>query len=330
MDKAPDAFRTISEVADDLDVPQHVLHFWETRFAHIRPLKRGGGRRYYRPDDVDLLRGIRHLLYGEGYTIRGVQRILKDNGPKFVQAVWRSGAPQPPPNGPDREPGEPMNALAGLADGAAENGDNRPVQTYDLDERSGAEALAPEPEEPSFRDPGLSDRTDEPDDEPGAPAGSVPFEARAPQAPELLTRRPAPLPPPPALPVVPLPQSGPPAAFTRSAPSATAAAGRPQSSAPQGGRAGAESPAAAVLDHQRLAEAEAAERQLIERLAAERQAAERQRVGQKETAERQAAAGQHAERQAGARARLERLRTALLELQECRRLLDAASKDEGA
>jgi DNA-binding transcriptional MerR regulator len=95
VDKASDAFRTISEVADDLDVPQHVLRFWETRFAQIKPMKRGGGRRYYRPEDVDLLRGIRHLLYGEGYTIRGVQRILKDNGVKFVQSVWQSGAPQP-------------------------------------------------------------------------------------------------------------------------------------------------------------------------------------------------------------------------------------------
>ena len=98
MDKAPDAFRTISEVADELDVPQHVLRFWETRFAQIKPMKRGGGRRYYRPDDLDLLRGIRHLLYGEGYTIRGVQRILKDNGIRFVQSVWQSGAPQPAPH----------------------------------------------------------------------------------------------------------------------------------------------------------------------------------------------------------------------------------------
>ncbi len=94
--KAPDAFRTISEVADELDLPQHVLRFWETRFREIKPMKRGGGRRYYRPDDVDLLRGIRHLLYGEGYTIRGVQRILRDQGPAFVQAVWQEGAPQPP------------------------------------------------------------------------------------------------------------------------------------------------------------------------------------------------------------------------------------------
>ena len=94
--KAPDAFRTISEVADELDLPQHVLRFWESRFHEIKPMKRGGGRRYYRPDDIDLLRGIRHLLYGEGYTIRGVQRILREQGAKFVQVVWQEGAPQPP------------------------------------------------------------------------------------------------------------------------------------------------------------------------------------------------------------------------------------------
>ncbi len=93
MDKAPDAFRTISEVADDLDIPQHVLRFWETRFAQIKPMKRSGGRRYYRPDDVDLLRGIRRLLYGEGYTIRGVQRILKEQGVKAVQILNDASAP---------------------------------------------------------------------------------------------------------------------------------------------------------------------------------------------------------------------------------------------
>ncbi len=95
MDKSPDAFRTISEVAQELDVPQHVLRFWESRFREIKPMKRGGGRRYYRPDDVDLLRGIRHLLYGEGYTIRGVQRLLREQGVRFVQSVWQPGAPQP-------------------------------------------------------------------------------------------------------------------------------------------------------------------------------------------------------------------------------------------
>jgi DNA-binding transcriptional MerR regulator len=92
LDKAPDAFRTISEVADDLDIPQHVLRFWETRFAQIKPMKRSGGRRYYRPDDVDLLKGIRRLLYSEGYTIRGVQRILKEHGIKSVQSLADSSA----------------------------------------------------------------------------------------------------------------------------------------------------------------------------------------------------------------------------------------------
>src|SRR5919112_6735902 len=103
MDKSPDAFRTISEVAEELDLPQHVLRFWETRFSPIRPLKRGGGRRYYRPDDIDLLKGIRHLLYGEGYTIRGVQRILKSDGVRFVQGVGRGeasvAAPRPDGSG---------------------------------------------------------------------------------------------------------------------------------------------------------------------------------------------------------------------------------------
>ncbi|MFB2551206.1 MerR family transcriptional regulator [Ensifer soli] len=87
MEKSPDAFRTISEVADDLDLPQHVLRFWETRFQQIRPMKRGGGRRYYRPEDVDLLKGIRHLLYDHGYTIKGVQKLLRTNGNRFVAAI---------------------------------------------------------------------------------------------------------------------------------------------------------------------------------------------------------------------------------------------------
>lgn len=74
--KAAGAFRTISEVADELKVEQHVLRFWETKFSHIKPLKRGGGRRYYRPEDVELLKNIHHLLYSEGYTIKGVQKLL--------------------------------------------------------------------------------------------------------------------------------------------------------------------------------------------------------------------------------------------------------------
>ena len=94
-EKAPDAFRTISEAAEELDLPQHVLRFWESRFREIKPMKRGGGRRFYRPEDLDLLRGIKYLLYGEGYTIRGVQRILREQSIKFVQAVWEEGAEQP-------------------------------------------------------------------------------------------------------------------------------------------------------------------------------------------------------------------------------------------
>jgi len=105
--KSPDAFRTISEVAEDLDIPQHVLRFWETRFNQIKPLKRGGGRRYYRPDDVALLKGIRRLLYGEGYTIKGLQRILKEQGPRHVQAIGR---------------GAPIGAMGGATPAAASAG----------------------------------------------------------------------------------------------------------------------------------------------------------------------------------------------------------------
>ncbi len=88
--KAPGAFRTISEVAAVLEVPQHVLRFWESKFTQVKPLKRGGGRRYYRPEDVDLLRGIRHLLYSDGYTIKGVQKLLREIGSKTIMESGRS------------------------------------------------------------------------------------------------------------------------------------------------------------------------------------------------------------------------------------------------
>ncbi len=96
--KSAAAFRTISEVSDELDVPQHVLRFWETKFTQVRPLKRAGGRRYYRPEDVELLRRIRDLLYAEGYTIKGVQRLLREGGLK-------SEAPAEPPPPPRAERG---------------------------------------------------------------------------------------------------------------------------------------------------------------------------------------------------------------------------------
>ena len=85
IEKSAQAFRTISEVATELDVPQHVLRFWESKFSQVRPLKRGGGRRYYRPEDIDLLRRIRTLLYEDGYTIKGVQRLLKEGRGRLPQ-----------------------------------------------------------------------------------------------------------------------------------------------------------------------------------------------------------------------------------------------------
>ena len=117
MDKSPDAFRTISEAAEELDLPQHVLRFWETRFSTIKPLKRGGGRRYYRPEDVLLLKGIRHLLYDQGFTIKGVQKILKDQGARHVAGIGNGGiaVPEqlalPPMDGMDGEDLEDSSEL---------------------------------------------------------------------------------------------------------------------------------------------------------------------------------------------------------------------------
>jgi DNA-binding transcriptional MerR regulator len=120
-----------------------VLRFWESRFLQIKPMKRAGGRRYYRPDDVDLLRGIKHLLYGEGYTIRGVQRILREQGPKFVQAVWQPGAAQPavlaeeeeaPEQAEQLAPDEAARTLFGLlrAPSAPRTEDDAETETFEL------------------------------------------------------------------------------------------------------------------------------------------------------------------------------------------------------
>lgn len=130
MDKSPDAFRTISEAADELDLPQHVLRFWETRFSTIKPLKRGGGRRYYRPEDVLLLKGIRHLLYDQGFTIKGVQRILKDQGIRYVIGIGE-GRPlealEPP--SADTEPhDEPDEDFASESAGLAEDDIAEPAE----------------------------------------------------------------------------------------------------------------------------------------------------------------------------------------------------------
>ncbi len=110
--KSADAYRTISEVAEELKLPQHVLRFWETRFPQVRPLKRAGGRRFYRPDDVALLRAVKALLYGQGYTIKGVQRLLQEHGPRGVaSSLAVPAATRPPPGDMD-----PRDEDAGVTD----------------------------------------------------------------------------------------------------------------------------------------------------------------------------------------------------------------------
>lgn len=130
MSKSAEAFRTIGEVADELDVPKHVLRFWEGKFPHIRPMKRGGGRRYYRPEDMELLRGIRHLLHAEGYTIKGVQKILREHGVDQVKAAAASAEVAAPRRGKKRgkaqrqdraAPAVAVAKAAPLADFSAKN-----------------------------------------------------------------------------------------------------------------------------------------------------------------------------------------------------------------
>lgn len=115
VEKSADAFRTISEVADELEVPQHVLRFWETKFAQIRPLKRGGGRRYYRPEDIDLLRAIRGLLYDKGYTIKGVQKLIREGGLKLADGSAAVEFPAAPAEEADSSASEaPRRPVADL------------------------------------------------------------------------------------------------------------------------------------------------------------------------------------------------------------------------
>ena len=128
-----------------------MLRFWESRFTQIRPLKRGGGRRYYRPDDVDLLRGVRHLLYGEGYTIRGVQRILREEGLAFVQSVWR-GAEQSAAEPEEEDESEAASAdeFEGEDEAEGEEEDETEEQDGDEEEEEGEGEVAGRPREPSF------------------------------------------------------------------------------------------------------------------------------------------------------------------------------------
>jgi len=124
-EKSPEAFRSISEAATDLDLPQHVLRFWESRFPQVKPIKRAGGRRFYRPEDIDLLRGIRSLLYSDGLTIKGVQKLLKDRGIRHVAEIGRGArfspsAPLPPM--PKAVQQAPMQRVLTV----------RPVETVDM------------------------------------------------------------------------------------------------------------------------------------------------------------------------------------------------------
>jgi DNA-binding transcriptional MerR regulator len=109
LKKAPNAFRTISEVADELHIPQHVLRFWESKFSQVKPLKRGGGRRYYRPDDIALLRRISDLLYIQGYTIKGVQRLLREGGGRLSDDI-------PPPTADEQAAAEAERQVASRPD----------------------------------------------------------------------------------------------------------------------------------------------------------------------------------------------------------------------
>jgi DNA-binding transcriptional MerR regulator len=166
------------------------LRFWESRFREIKPMKRGGGRRYYRPDDIDLLRGIRHLLYGEGYTIRGVQRILREQSTAFVQAVWQEGAPQPPHGAVDDEEFVEETATADPAEERRGIGERlSSLIGRDFGERGGAEERqepplrsAPMPRidaaDRAIHDTGLADEDGE--SEPAAPAVTAPRPVPAP------------------------------------------------------------------------------------------------------------------------------------------------------
>lgn len=134
MAKGPDAFRTISEAADELGVPQHVLRFWETKFSFIRPMKRAGGRRFYRPQDISMLRGVKTLLHEDGYTIKGVQRLHKEQGLKrLLSAANGEGAPPPTPAAPARDDG-PVLGLSSVRLGA----DDRERLVFALDDLQAA------------------------------------------------------------------------------------------------------------------------------------------------------------------------------------------------
>ncbi len=145
--KSAEAYRTISEVAEDLGLPQHVLRFWETRFPQVKPLKRAGGRRFYRPEDIELLRAVKTLLYADGYTIKGVQRLLRDQGPKSITALA-----SPSLSTTRDEPADPISLKGGAPTRSA---------THDSIDVSVSNDPGP-PLERSTRDPERLARSDSP------------------------------------------------------------------------------------------------------------------------------------------------------------------------
>ena len=210
MAKSADAFRTISEVAEILQVPAHVLRFWESRFTQVKPVKRAGGRRYYRPDDIRLLSGIRKLLHDDGMTIKGVQKILREHGTAHVAgmaptlsemhaAVPEAGAPEPPPETPgaevvsfdrrSRDDTDPAPADAapddsgpGPAPEQPETSDAHPQGTPEPEPAppdappepvARPDTIAPEREASEAALPPLPDLPDDPDDTDPAPPGAL-------------------------------------------------------------------------------------------------------------------------------------------------------------
>lgn len=131
MAKGPDAFRTISEAADELGVAQHVLRFWESKFSFIRPMKRAGGRRFYRPQDIAVLRGVRRLLHDEGYTIKGVQRLHREDG---LKRIVGEAPPEAPPPEPAAPAAAPPPAVAKAAEAVSAGGEAKAVLRRTLDE----------------------------------------------------------------------------------------------------------------------------------------------------------------------------------------------------
>lgn len=140
--KSAEAFRTISEVSEELSVPQHVLRFWETKFAVIKPMKRGGGRRYYRPEDITLLRGIRDLLYVDGYTIKGVQKLLREGGVKVLTERATADDTDTQSRTGGSEAGYGASGTVSPANAESGGMDRKPVQAKEASPAHGQERAA--------------------------------------------------------------------------------------------------------------------------------------------------------------------------------------------